>query len=181
MYIKTKHLYSLICLLFVIVLIYGFLHICCKNNNRQLENYDSINNQLNPNYKETENDFKDMTDPNDNNIMMTGSTFEPNDLAGQFRESPTTEPLPVNNTPPGSYLLDDGNNGKTGIHFNMCSKQCCSAQYPIPFPLKKEVELDKLNDLAPTNYFCNNAWQNSGCLCASKDQVKFMEDRGGNA
>jgi hypothetical protein len=78
--------------------------------------------------------------------------------------------------------LDDGEGGNMGFHYNLCSPSCCSAQYPTPHKLKKDPLLcGREDEFASTNYFCSNAWQNSGCLCAKKNQVGFLTNRGGNA
>ncbi len=77
--------------------------------------------------------------------------------------------------------LDDGEGGNMGMHYNLCSPSCCSAQYPTPHKLAKDpLVCGREDEFLPTNYFCNNAWQNSGCLCASKKQVNFLSNRGGN-
>ena len=78
--------------------------------------------------------------------------------------------------------LDDGDNGIMGLNYSMCSKSCCSVQYPPPFELDKDVVIDKLQgDFVPNSYQCNNAWQDSGCLCMTKNQQDFLSDRGGNS
>jgi hypothetical protein len=77
--------------------------------------------------------------------------------------------------------LDDGNDGVYGLNYAMCSSSCCSPQYPPPFPLDKDVVVDKMKgDFVPSGYTCNNAWQNSGCVCMTKTQKDFLSSRGGN-
>lgn len=77
--------------------------------------------------------------------------------------------------------LDDGNNGIYGLNYAMCSKSCCSTQYPPPFPLDKDVVIDKIkSEFVPSSYNCNNAWQDSGCVCMTKNQKDFLSSRGGN-
>jgi hypothetical protein len=80
------------------------------------------------------------------------------------------------------YLLDDGAGGSAGLQFNMCSKSCCSEQYPLPFkmPVDSAVCASK-SEFVPNNYMCNNAWQDTGCVCMTKDQANFIGSRGGNA
>lgn len=77
--------------------------------------------------------------------------------------------------------LDDGNDGVYGLNYAMCSSSCCSPQYPPPFPLDKDVVVDKMKgDFVPSGYTCNNSWQNSGCVCMTKKQKDFLSSRGGN-
>lgn len=68
-----------------------------------------------------------------------------------------------------------------GMNFNMCSPACCSDQWPLPF----KIPVDKMtcsstDEFVPTSYFCNNGWQDSGCLCMKKDQSDFINARGNN-
>lgn len=79
------------------------------------------------------------------------------------------------------YLLDDGAGGSAGLHFNQCSKSCCSDQYPLPFKMPADAACDSKDEFVPTNYTCNNAWQDSGCVCLTKDQANLLGSRGGNA
>ena len=77
--------------------------------------------------------------------------------------------------------LDDGNDGIYGLNYSMCSKSCCSPQYPPPFALDKDVVVDKMKgEFVPSPYNCNNAWQDSGCVCMTKNQKEFLSSRGGN-
>jgi hypothetical protein len=77
--------------------------------------------------------------------------------------------------------LDDGNDGIYGLNYAMCSKSCCSPQYPTPFNQDADVVVDKMKgEFAPNSYKCNNAWQNSGCLCMTNKQKDFLTSRGGN-
>lgn len=78
--------------------------------------------------------------------------------------------------------LDDGYNGAMGLNYNMCSKSCCSPQYPPPFNLEDDALVAKMKDkFVPNNYGCNNAWNNSGCVCMTKEQHEYHSSRGGNA
>jgi hypothetical protein len=79
-------------------------------------------------------------------------------------------------------ILDDGMNGFMGLHYNMCSKSCCSQQYPPSFILEHDESVCESNDKFVGNtYKCNNAWQSSGCVCMSEKQRNFLANRGGNA
>jgi hypothetical protein len=89
---------------------------------------------------------------------------------------------PIDIIPSESYLLDDGSNGNSGLHTNLCSPSCCSSQYPLPFKLKYDRAVCQNKDkFVPNNYMCNNSWQDSGCLCLTKKQSTFLHNRGGNA
>lgn len=97
-----------------------------------------------------------------------------------------TVPVKINNSEFGLYEstlnedpinknLDDDLNFK----FNLCSKSCCTPQYPLPF----SVPIDKMTceskeELFPSNYTCNNSWQDTGCLCLTKKQSEFLESKG---
>ena len=92
--------------------------------------------------------------------------------------------IPAEYIPPYGEVdeLDDGAGGNMGLHYNMCSPSCCSAQYPTPHKLPYDQKLCGSKDLVPSSYMCNNAWNNSGCLCLrGQDQGKFLYSRGGNA
>jgi hypothetical protein len=78
--------------------------------------------------------------------------------------------------------LDDGAGGEMGLNNNLCSPSCCSEQWPTPHKLPKDKFVcDNKSEFVPNTYTCNNAWQNSGCLCLTKEQHKFLYNRGGNA
>ena len=78
--------------------------------------------------------------------------------------------------------LDDGYNGAMGLNYNMCSQSCCSPQYPPPFALEEDKMVEQHKDkFVPNNYVCNNAWNNTGCVCMTKKQHEYIGSRGGNA
>ena len=108
-------------------------------------------------------------------FVMSGTEF----LQPKFDDD---DAPPITIIPPNSYLLDDGNEGKTGLHSSRCSKSCCSQQYPIPFNLSYQQDVcGAETEFVPNNLMCNNAWNDSGCLCLTKDQANNLADRGGNA
>jgi len=77
--------------------------------------------------------------------------------------------------------LDDGYNGSMGLNYNMCSKSCCGPQYPPPFNLEEDEMVNKFKDkFVPNNYSCNNAWNNTGCVCMTEKQRDYIQSRGGN-
>ncbi|AYV78262.1 MAG: hypothetical protein Edafosvirus8_12 [Edafosvirus sp.] len=80
------------------------------------------------------------------------------------------------------YLLDDGGNGNLGLQYDMCSKSCCSNQWPTPFKLPTDPLICANKDkFMPSPYFCNNGFQDSGCLCMTKPQYANLMNRGNNA
>lgn len=78
--------------------------------------------------------------------------------------------------------LDDGEGGSLGLNYNLCSKSCCSEQWPTPFKLPYDKFICGNKDkFMPSPYMCNNAWQDSGCVCLTKKQSNFLTERGTNA
>ena len=78
--------------------------------------------------------------------------------------------------------LDDGYNGAMGLNYNMCSKSCCGPQYPPPFAIDSDVMVEKhKGEFVPNNYMCNNAWNDSGCVCMTEKQRDYIQSRGNNA
>lgn len=80
------------------------------------------------------------------------------------------------------YMLDDGANGNLALQDNMCSKSCCSPQYPTPFPMPFDpLVCGSEQEFVPSNFTCTNSNQNVGCMCLTKEQADFLGSRGGNA
>jgi hypothetical protein len=102
-------------------------------------------------------------------------------FVGLLRE--LTDPLSKNGNEYGKTdILDDGMSGNAGLNFNMCSKSCCSPQYPPPFGIPADpLVCNSDTEFVSTSYTCNNGWQDSGCLCLSKDQALFLNKRGNNS
>ena len=72
--------------------------------------------------------------------------------------------------------------GDNGLNFNLCSKSCCGDQWPVPFKMPVDrMTCGSKDEFVPSNYMCNNGWQDSGCLCLKKDQSKFIDSRGDNS
>lgn len=107
-------------------------------------------------------------------IVMDGPGFEKGEIEGTYMEGPSA-------VPSNYYFLDDGAGGEFSIQHNLCSKSCCSEQWPTPFRQKYDPYVCQNKDkFVPSRIFCNNTFQDSGCLCLSKKQAQFMYNRGGN-
>lgn len=79
-------------------------------------------------------------------------------------------------------ILDDGDMGNLGLNFNLCSKSCCSAQWPTPFSVTPDdFVLRSKDEFVPSSYTCNNGWEDSGCVCLTPKQALFLNRRGNNA
>jgi hypothetical protein len=125
---------------------------------------------------------------NEGNNVSDPKSYEPN-LNREIDESsfvglPDKLVSPWANNP-NEYgkvdVLDDGMSGNAGLNFNMCSKSCCSPQYSPPFPMGSDPLICNSNDeFVSSSYKCNNGWQDSGCLCMTKEQALFMNKRGNN-
>lgn len=110
----------------------------------------------------------------------TGSLMDGPEMENPKIEKPTDNA--PNGIPDNYYLLDDGSNGSMSIQNNLCSRSCCSEQYPTPHKLSHDAAVcGNKNEYVPSQVMCNNAFQDSGCLCLTKDQAKFLTSRGGNA
>lgn len=89
---------------------------------------------------------------------------------------PATAMIPSN-----YYFLDDGDDGRKSIQHNLCSKSCCVDQWPTPFKMKHDPYVCQNKDkFVPSRIMCNNNFQDAGCLCLTKEQAKFIYNRGGN-
>lgn len=121
-----------------------------------------------------------VVDPNTGS-MMDGPGFEKGengDAGAGVQGVPEDAP---NQIPSNFYFLDDGADGEMSIQHNMCSKSCCSEQWPTPFKQKYDPYVcSNKDEFVGSNIFCNNSFQDSGCLCLSKKQSKFIYNRGLN-
>ena len=71
--------------------------------------------------------------------------------------------------------------GDETLAFNYCSKSCCADQYPTPFNMPTNANVCKnKGDFVPSSYTCNNAWEDTGCLCMTKNQSEMLATRAGN-
>lgn len=119
--------------------------------------------------------------------LIPGQIIPPNPVFPTGYTDPVLngqEPIGVETTDNNSnlYMLDDGADGRMSITNNLYSKACCSPQYPPPFATPyDETACKTRQEYANTNYYGNNSFQDSGCLCMTKDQYKFINSRGGNS
>ena len=110
----------------------------------------------------------------------TGAIMDGTDMETPQIEKPAEES--TSDIPDNYYLLDDGAKGSMSIQNNLCSRSCCSEQYPTPHKLSHDPTVCMGKDkYVPSQVMCNNAFQDSGCLCLTQDQAKFLTNRGGNA
>lgn len=137
--------------------------------------------------KQTSNEtFGDVTAPlvsdtSTNNAPYTYDNYG-NQSNGVDQNQDLKKPMKFNNASYGdNYFLDVGA-VNLSLQEPLCSKSCCSPQWPLPFSLQTDkMVCDSKDDFIPSNITCNNGWQDTGCLCMSKEQAKFLSDRGGNA
>lgn len=107
--------------------------------------------------------------------------YDPNTkiATSQFVEMPTIFP-PWGETN-DKYGSADMIGDTIGIENPICSKSCCTPQYPPPFMTQIDDITDKYKaNLIGTSYTCNNPWQNSGCMCLTQQQSDFLASRGNN-
>ena len=106
--------------------------------------------------------------------LLDGPGFERGEVDGAYLE--TASGIPSN-----YYFLDDGANGEFSIQHNLCSKSCCSEQWPTPFKQKFDPYVCANKDkFVTSNIMCQNSFQDSGCACITQSQADFMYNRGGN-
>jgi hypothetical protein len=107
--------------------------------------------------------------------IMDGPGYENNNVDG-------VDQAVTGKVPADYYFLDDGANGKYSITSNLFSPSCCSdTNWPVPFHLKKDPYIcGNKSEYTGSNIFGQTSFSNSGCACLTKDQGKFLYNRGGN-
>lgn len=106
--------------------------------------------------------------------LLDGPGYEQGPVDGVSQEV-------LQNIPSNYYFLDDGANGEMSVQNNLCSKSCCSQQYPTPFKQKSDPFVcGNKNKFVPSRMFCSNSFQDAGCMCLTRNQAKFLDNRGGN-
>lgn len=143
--------------------------------------------QVNEKFDVTENnDIKPLVYDKNTGVITAGSAFVglPEEIIPPWGSNTfiNFKSSPENNGFVTIDGLDDGDNRSVIIGNNMCSKSCCSQQYPTPFQLDHDIKVCNSTDkFVPNSYKCNNTWQDSGCICLTQKQKEFLESRGGNA
>jgi hypothetical protein len=63
-------------------------------------------------------------------------------------------------------LKNDTSNSISNIENIVCSKDCCSTQWPV----SEKIQDPKINmeEYLPTNLNCNNGINDTGCICKKK-------------
>ena len=65
-------------------------------------------------------------------------------------------------------LKDDIPMNISNLEDIVCSKDCCSTQWPISGKIHvKDTKID-MNEYLPTNLNCNNGINDTGCICKKK-------------
>lgn len=108
-------------------------------------------------------------------LVMDGPSFDHEKIIGVSDGTRASVPADY-------FWLDDGANSSLGIHHDLCSKSCCSDQWPVPFKLKDDpLVCNNKNKFVKSPYMCNNPYQDSGCLCLTTTQAENLYSRGANA
>lgn len=77
-------------------------------------------------------------------------------------------------------IMDD----MVDMNYALCSKSCCSPQYPTGIPIKPDKYVEEAiksgKKFVPTSYTCQNNWEDSGCMCMTEKDALFLNRRGMN-
>jgi hypothetical protein len=65
-------------------------------------------------------------------------------------------------------LKNDTSNSISNIENIVCSKDCCSTQWPISDKIHVKDPRINMNEYLPTNLNCNNGINDTGCVCEKK-------------
>jgi hypothetical protein len=83
--------------------------------------------------------------------LIDGPGFDKGEIDDVYRE-------PSSSIPSNYYFLDDGASGEMSIQHNLCSRSCCSEQWPTPFKKKFDPYVCQNKDkFIPSNIMCNNS------------------------
>jgi len=169
---KLNNNQMVILIICAIVLIWVFMPYLQQLWNGRIYNKEMFNhpNEVSGKTTETEVPF---VDPQAG-TLISGPGFEKG-VSGDVYQ-PANAKVPSN-----YYFLDDGADGEMSIQHNLCSRSCCAEQWPTPFKQKYDPYVCGNKDkFVPSRIMCNNSFQDSGCLCLTKKQAKFIYNRGTN-
>lgn len=172
-FFQNKTVQIIIVVVIVVIILYFILP---KRNDYVIHN-ENFGNQQIPLEVIYEDPIIKPTYIDDNGTIMSGTNFIPQkEISPAWGEQYGVEETIDNNE------LSDGKGGSYTLSTNICSPSCCSNQYPVPFKLKDDrFVCNNKDELLPSNYVCNNSWQNAGCMCITKDQKEMIFNRGNNA
>jgi len=176
-FFQDKTILVVISVIIMVLIIYWILQSLNRNDNEGFGNQDIYYNQQVPLEGVNEDIYIEPTYLDENGIIMSGKNYIPQKeivpaWGEQYGVAETID----------QGELSDGEGGNYTLATNICSPSCCSNQYPLPFELKDDKFVcNNKNEFIPSGYVCNNSWQNSGCMCITKGQAEFINNRGGNA
>jgi hypothetical protein len=65
-------------------------------------------------------------------------------------------------------LKNDTSNSISNVENIVCSKDCCSTQWPISENIHVKDPKINMDEYLPTNLNCNNGINDTGCICKKK-------------
>lgn len=167
-----KLLFIVVLVVFIIWLLYSlFTH---NNPSESFKSIKSNNNVISNNpivYDQKKISIIPSSCDDDTGIIQSGSKFIHQDH--YF-------------TPWGTVIAADGSSTNDSLNsdytmsFKKCNSSCCSDQWPVPFKINDDLLCNSEDEFVPTSYYCNDGFQNSGCLCMTKKQSDFLNSRGLN-
>ena len=66
------------------------------------------------------------------------------------------------------HLENDTSKSISNIENIVCSKDCCSTQWPISEKIQIKDPKINMEEYLPTNLNCNNGINDTGCICKKK-------------
>lgn len=168
------NIYIIIFIVFVVTTFVIYMNLKREGfasvDNKVAERVEYIPNQLNPFIPPVVTDVRfDKV----SGVLTAGAGFDPS------AKKPWMESNPQKAIGKDYMLLDTPN---LDFSQNRCSKSCCTAQWDHPVDLKPDDELLRnRGNYVPSGFFCNSFIDDSGCLCLTKEQAKYLQTRGGNS
>jgi len=150
----------------VVIIISSFISIltrCPRPQYAYQEMFDSEG--FDPEMPESEMPMGEMPEMPDKNMphvdaktgsLLDGPGYEQGPIDGVSQEV-------LQNIPSNYYFLDDGAGGEMSVQNNLCSKSCCSEQWPTPFKQRSDPFICANKDkFVSSRMFCNNSFQDAG-------------------